>query len=101
MLGIFWKRATTTAAIVGMFSGVAITFYYMATNYPWLRGVFGITGSISRYAWWDISPISAGVFGVPLGFAVIIVVSFFTRPPSDAERALVDFVRVPKLPEQR
>ena len=98
MLGIFWKRATTTAAIAGMFSGVAITFYYMATNYPWLRGVFGITGSISSYSWWDISPISAGVFGVPLGFAVIIVVSLFTRPPTAAELALVDFVRVPKLP---
>ena len=98
MLGIFWKRATTTAAIAGMFSGVAITFYYMATNYPWLRGVFGITGSISNYSWWDISPISAGVFGVPLGFAVIIVVSFFTRPPTAAELALVDFVRVPRLP---
>ena len=98
MLGIFWKRATTTAAIAGMFSGVAITFYYMATNYPWLRGVFGITGSISNYSWWDISPISAGVFGVPLGFAVIIVVSLFTRPPTAAELALVDFVRVPKLP---
>ena len=98
MLGIFWKRATTTAAIAGMFSGVAITFYYMATNYPWLRGVFGITGSISSYSWWDISPISAGVFGVPLGFAVIIVVSLFTRPPTAAELALVDFVRVPRLP---
>ena len=98
MLGIFWKRATTTAAIAGMFSGVAITFYYMATNYPWLRGVFGITGSISNYSWWDISPISAGVFGVPLGFAVIIVVSLFTRPPTAAELALVDFVRVPRLP---
>jgi cation/acetate symporter len=98
MLGIFWKRATTTAAIAGMFSGVAITFYYMATNYPWLRSLFGITGSISSYTWWDISPISAGVFGVPLGFAVIIIVSLFTRPPTVAELALVDFVRVPKLP---
>ena len=98
VLGIFWKRTTATAAIAGMFSGVAITFYYMATNYPWLRGVFGITGSICSYTWWDISPISAGIFGVPLGFAVIVVVSLLTRPPTAAELALVDFVRVPKLP---
>ena len=98
MLGIFWKRTTAAAAIAGMFSGVAITFYYMATNYPWLRGLFGITGSVGSYTWWDISPISAGVFGVPLGFVVIVIVSFFTRPPTADEIALVDFVRVPKLP---
>ena len=28
-------------------------------------------------------------------FAVIFVVSLFTRPPTEAELALVDFVRVP------
>ena len=98
VLGIFWKRTTATAAIAGMFSGVAITFYYMATNYPWLRGVFGITGSISSYTWWDISPISAGIFGVPLGVVVIVVVSLLTRPPTAAELALIDFVRVPRRP---
>jgi cation/acetate symporter len=98
VLGIFWKRATSTAAIAGMFSGVAITFYYMATTYPWLRGLFGVTDSIASYTWWDMSPISAGVFGVPLGFAVIIVVSLFTRPPTAEAQALVDFVRYPRLP---
>jgi cation/acetate symporter len=98
VLGIFWKRATSTAAIVGMFSGVAITFYYMATTYPWLRGLFGVTGSIASHTWWDMSPISAGVFGVPLGFAVIIVVSLFTRSPTAEAQALADFVRYPRLP---
>ncbi len=98
VLGIFWKRATAAAAVAGMFSGAAITFYYMATTYPWLRGLFGVTGSISSYTWWDMSPISAGVFGVPLGFAVIIVVSFFTRSPSASEQSLVDFVRYPRQP---
>ena len=98
VLGIFWKRATSIAAIAGMFSGVAITFYYMATTYPWLRGLFGITDSVASYTWWDMSPISAGVFGVPLGFAVIIVVSLFTRPPTTEAQALVDFVRYPRLP---
>ena len=98
VLGIFWKRATAVAAVAGMFSGVAITFYYMATTYPWLRSVFGVTGNISGYTWWDMSPISAGVFGVPLGFAVIVIVSLFTRRPTTTERALVDFVRYPRQP---
>ena len=99
VLGIFWKRATASAAIAGMFAGSAITFYYMATTYPWLRGLFAVSGPISDHTWWDISPISAGVFGVPLGFAVIIVVSFFTRPPTAEQAALVDFVRVPRVAE--
>ncbi len=97
VLGIFWKRATATAAVAGMFSGAAITFYYMATTYPWLRWLFGVTGSIGSYTWWDMSPISAGVFGVPLGFAVIVAVSLFTKPPTAEEQALVDFVRYPTL----
>jgi cation/acetate symporter len=70
----------------------------MATTYPWLRGLFGVTGSIASHTWWDMSPISAGVFGVPLGFAVIIVVSLFTRPPTAEAQALADFVRYPRLP---
>ena len=49
--------------------------YYMVMNQPWLRGVFGVTSPIDL--WFGILPISAGVFGVPLGFAVIIIVSLF------------------------
>jgi hypothetical protein len=76
VLGIFWKRANKWGASLGMIAGLGrITFYYMATQ-PWLRGVFGVTKPIEL--WWGIQPISAGVFGVPLGFAVIIVVSLLT-----------------------
>jgi cation/acetate symporter len=79
-----------------------VTFYYMATNQPWLRSVFGVTSAIGENIWWGISPISAGVFGVPLGFAVIILVSLFTAPPLQSTRDFVDFVRYPELnPEKR
>ena len=37
--GIFWKRANKWGATLGMLAGVGITFYYMATTQPWLRGV--------------------------------------------------------------
>ena len=43
VLGIFWKRASSWGAILGMASGLGITFYYMATTQPWLRGLFGVT----------------------------------------------------------
>ncbi|GAB3188174.1 sodium:solute symporter family protein [Hydrogenophaga aquatica] len=96
VLGIFWKRATGPAAVMGMLSGLGVTFYYMATTQPWLRSVFGLHGPVEL--WWGIQPISAGVFGVPVGFAVLIAVSLITPAPPPAVQALVDHVRHPRQP---
>ncbi len=87
-LGIFWKRATSTAAALGMVSGLGVTFYYMLFNQPWLRATFGITSPVQL--WWDIEPISAGLFGVPIGFAVIVLVSLVTPRPSQQAQQHVD-----------
>ncbi len=97
VLGIFWKRTTGLAAVLGMLAGVGITFYYMATTQPWLRGVFGVKSSIADNTWWDIAPISAGIFGVPLGFLIIIVVSLITPAPKREVQELVEHVRYPNL----
>jgi cation/acetate symporter len=97
VLGIFWKRASSWGAILGMAAGLGITFYYMATTQAWLRGVFGVTSSVADNTWFGISPISAGIFGVPLGFAVIILVSLITPAPSEKVRALIEHVRYPHL----
>ncbi|WP_374639986.1 sodium:solute symporter family protein [Hydrogenophaga sp.] len=93
VLGIFWKRANGLAASLGMIAGLVMTFYYMATTQPWLRAVFGITSPVEL--WWGIQPISAGVFGVPVGFAVIILVSLVSPRPDGATRALVEGIRLP------
>ncbi len=94
-LGIFWKRASKWGAIVGMIGGLGTTFYYMITTQPWLRGVFGITSPVElRYG---IAPISAGVFGVPIGFALIILVSLVTPAPNKEVQELIDHVRYPTL----
>ncbi|MDZ4356364.1 MAG: sodium:solute symporter family protein [Variovorax sp.] len=95
VLGIFWKRATGIAASLGMAAGLGITFFYMVTTQPWLRGIFGVTSPVTL--WWEIQPISAGVFGVPLGFAVIILVSLVTPAPSRKVQQLVEHVRYPSL----
>ena len=95
--GIFWKRATGIGATLGMIAGFATTFYYMAQTQPWLRGLFGVTRPVAESMWWDISPIAAGVFGVPVGFAVLIVVSLLTPKPSLETQAMVDHVRYPNL----
>ena len=94
VLGIFWKRATGIAAALGMIAGLGVTFYYMVTTQPWLRDVFGVNSPVEL--WFGILPISAGVFGVPLGFAVIILVSLVTPPPSRAVQDLVEHVRYPR-----
>jgi cation/acetate symporter len=95
VLGIFWKRATGIAASLGMVAGLGITFFYMVTTQPWMRGLFGVTSPIEL--WWGIQPISAGVFGVPVGFAVIILVSLVTPAPSRKVQELVEHVRYPSL----
>ena len=98
-LGIFWKRATGIAASLGMVAGLGTTCYYMAITQPWMRGVFGITSPV--HLWWDIEPISAGLFGVPMGFTVIVLVSLVTRPPDTKVKQLVEYVRYPNLTADR
>jgi cation/acetate symporter len=97
VLGIFWKRANKYGAVLGMIAGLGITFYYMVTTQPWMRGIFGVTSPIADNIWWGISPISAGVFGVPLGFAVIIIVSLITPSPDRETQELVEHVRYPNV----
>ncbi|MDP2834737.1 MAG: sodium:solute symporter family protein [Pseudomonadota bacterium] len=84
VLGIFWKRATRQGAIAGMLVGMGLTLYY-------LLGVkfYGMA------KWFDISDISAGIFGIPAGFLAIVVVSLLTPAPDAATQALVEHVRYP------
>jgi cation/acetate symporter len=93
VLGIFWKRANRPGAVIGMLLGLAVTVFYVVRTHPF----FG--GSMAN-AWFDINPISAGVFGVPLGFVVIVVVSLLTKPPPQEIQDLVDYVRYPDVPGQ-
>ena len=99
VLGIFWKRTTGIAASLGMLGGIGTTFYYMTITQPWLREMFyGISKTVPvTNLWWDIQPISAGVFGVPLGFAIIIIVSLITPAPSKQTQEMVEHVRYPNL----
>ncbi|MDY0014137.1 MAG: sodium:solute symporter family protein [Rhodocyclaceae bacterium] len=90
VLGIFWKRANRWGATAGMLAGLAVTIYYIARTHPFFGGDI-------QFAWFGINPISAGIFGVPLGFLVIILISLVTAPPPQEARDLVDFVRYPGL----
>lgn len=87
--GIFWKRANQLGAVLGMSLGLGITAYYMYMTYPF----FGVNSP----KWWDIDPISAGIFGIPLGFIGVIVGSLISPAPSREVQELVDHVRYPNL----
>lgn len=88
VLGVFWKRANQQGAIAGMIVGFSVCVYYMMRTNPAL-------GGSSLNQWFEIAPISAGVFGVPAAFATIILVSLLTPAPELRTNALVDHVRTP------
>ena len=94
VLGIFWKRASTIGAIAGIIAGMGICLYYMVNTYPFFTAMFGIT---PMPLWFGLAPISAGLFGVPVGLATIIIVSLVTPAPSQEVQELIDHVRYPNL----
>jgi cation/acetate symporter len=87
--GVFWRRANKTGAIAGMLLGLGICMYYMYMTYPF----FGVNAPL----WFGITPISAGIFGIPLGFAGVIIGSLLTPAPARDIQELVDHVRYPNL----
>lgn len=88
-LGIFWKRANKWGAILGMTAGLFTCMYYMYMTYPF----FGVNAPL----WWDINPISAGIFGMPVGIIGVIVGSLLTAAPPKEVQEMVDHVRYPSL----
>ena len=90
VLGVFWKRANKWGAITGMVTGLGTCMYYMYTTYPFFGGV-------AANQWFDMLPITAGVFGVPIGIVTILVVSMLTPEPSREVQELVEHVRYPNL----
>ena len=90
VLGVFWKRANQTGAVIGMLAGLGVCMYYMLTTYDFFGGV-------AANQWWDIKPIAAGIFGVPIGFLGVILGSLLTRAPAKDIQELVDHVRYPSL----
>jgi cation/acetate symporter len=89
VLGVFWKRANKAGAILGMVGGLFTCMTYIYITYPF----FGVNAPL----WWDINPISGGIFGMAAGFIGVIVGSLLTAAPSKEIQDLVDHVRYPNL----
>jgi cation/acetate symporter len=80
VLGIAWPAANRWGATAGMAAGFGITLYYLLTR--------SLGGVDERALWFGIQPESAGVFGVPVAFAVHIVMSLATA--QRAKRTVVE-----------
>ena len=73
-----------------MVAGLAVTIYYVIRTHSFFGGSM-------EHAWYGINPISSGIFGVALGFAVIVIVSLMTPPPSPEVQKLVAYIRYPGM----
>jgi cation/acetate symporter len=93
VLGIFWRRTTAGAAIAGMVTGLGLTIYYIAINSTTVRSALGLTGS---GLWFGILPVSAGVFGILAGTAVIVLLSCMSRAAAipDPDMPTPDAIRL-------
>jgi cation/acetate symporter len=93
VLGVFWKRANKWGAIIGMMAGLGVCMYYMLRTYPFFTNM----GVPKMDLWFGLSPVSAGVFGLPVGMLTIFIVSLLTSPPPRQVQELVEHVRYPNL----
>ncbi len=77
LLGIWWGRANATGAIVGMLSGIVITFlpFVLRDVAPVLAYVLPVT--------------SSAFIGAPLVIVIMVVVSLLTEPPSETIRSFL------------
>jgi cation/acetate symporter len=94
VLGVFWKRANRAGAVAGMIVGLGICMYYMLRTYPFFTNMWP---EWKMALWFDIAPISSGIFGMPAGLLTIIVVSLLTKAPSQQIQEFVDHVRYPNI----
>jgi cation/acetate symporter len=84
VMGIWWKRANKAGASVGMIVGLAITTFYM------------IGSRFYGLSWFGTQTIASAIFGLPIGFLTIWIVSLLTPPPPQEVQDLVVSVRYPR-----
>jgi cation/acetate symporter len=84
VMGIWWRRANRAGACWGMTAGLAITAYYMIGS-----RFYGVS-------WFGTQTIASAVFGLPVGFLTIWIVSLLTEAPPKQVQDLVASVRYPK-----
>jgi cation/acetate symporter len=133
VMGIWSKKTTATAAVVGIWAGFLTTLVYLVVSryFPGfgvnVLGMYSnvnpITGAAlvdiaklkaeqpqifeqgwvainhplaSRVGYFNIANISAGLFGMPIGFLTMYIVSKFTTAPNKELQDFIDEIRQPR-----
>jgi cation/acetate symporter len=84
VMGIWWTRTNRAGAVAGMLAGLLVTLYYMIGS-----RFYGVS-------WFGTQTIASAIFGLPVGFLVIWIVSLLTKPPPQAIQDIVTNVRYPQ-----
>ncbi|MEZ5775518.1 MAG: sodium:solute symporter family protein [Hyphomicrobiaceae bacterium] len=135
VLGVWWKRANSAGAVLGMIAGFGVCLYYLvgtryfaphfyetwsflshasadaAAKYQELKAAYASAAdeaaktaawaALDKHAqsiatWWGVKNISAALFGLPVGFAVMWIVSLLTPAPSQELQDMIDNIRRPR-----
>jgi cation/acetate symporter len=134
VMGVWWKRANSAGAIVGIILGFGVCLYYLVgtryfapsfyetwsflstaspaaiEKYNQLKQAYLAAGPDAQAAafkafdthaqsiasWWGVRNISCALFGLPVGFFAIWIVSLLTPAPSARIQELLDDIRRPR-----
>lgn len=91
VLGVFTKRTNAFGAVSGMLIGLIFTASYIA-YFKFIRPDL----NNAEHWLWGISPEGIGTLGMVANTVITLLVSRFTKPPSDEVMAFVDDIRLPE-----
>jgi cation/acetate symporter len=97
MMGIFYRKMGSTAAIVGMLVGLGSTLLYIFTYLGWffIPGTNMLPNTPDNWLF-GISPLSFGAVGAGLNFLAAFITLKLTREAPAEIQALVESIRVPR-----
>ncbi len=84
VMGTFWKRASKEGGIAGLLVGLSTTLFYMVGS-----RFYGLD-------WFGVKTVASGIFGLPLAFLTIWIVSMLTPAPPKEVQDLVSKLRYPR-----
>jgi len=91
ILGIFTRRTNGPGADAGMLSGITFTASYII----YFKFIAPELNTVEHW-WFGVSPEGIGTLGMLINFAVTLLVSRITAPPSREVLELIETVRMPE-----
>ena len=82
LFGLYWKKTTKASVWVCFAAGVGISVIGLALSLAQVHPQISTTSATGKILWFDFSDsIYMGVLGMLIGFAIVPIVSSFTKKP--------------------